>query len=63
MRSPPPEPAMSPPSPGGDKVSVLVSFYLYGEGAEDVAAREEPAWQEWMGERFPAPAEATATTG
>ena len=47
----------------GGKVSVLVSFYLYGEGAEDVAAREEAAWQEWVGERFPAPAEATATAG
>jgi uncharacterized protein YndB with AHSA1/START domain len=47
----------------GGKVSVLVSFYLYGEGAADVAAREEAAWQGWVGERFPAPAEAAATVG
>lgn len=39
----------------GDKVSVMVSFYLYGEGAVDVAAREEVVWKEWVGERFPAP--------
>ena len=34
-------------------MSALVSFYLYGEGVEDVAAREEIAWQWWVGERFP----------
>lgn len=44
----------------GGKVQVLVSLYLYGEGAEALAAREEEVWQGWMGERFPITAEAPA---
>ncbi|HEX6901690.1 MAG TPA: SRPBCC domain-containing protein [Thermoanaerobaculia bacterium] len=47
----------------GGKVQAMVSVYLYGEGVEDLAAREEPVWQEWWGERFPAPVEETATAG
>lgn len=31
-----------------------VRFYFYGEGAAAVAAREEPRWEEWLAERFPA---------
>ena len=29
-------------------------FSLYGETAAAAAAREEPRWQAWMGEHFPA---------
>lgn len=34
-------------------VLVGMSVYLYGEQAASVAAREEPAWQAWMGQHFP----------
>ncbi len=30
-----------------------VRFYLYGEDAAEVVAREEPRWRSWMGEQFP----------
>jgi len=36
-------------------VQVMVALYLYGDKAAAVAAREEPAWQKWMSERFPMP--------
>jgi len=32
-----------------------VQLYLYGNGAQDVAAREEPVWQAWLDRLFPAP--------
>jgi uncharacterized protein YndB with AHSA1/START domain len=32
-----------------------VSLYLYGDKAADVAKRDEPLWQKWLTERFPAP--------
>jgi hypothetical protein len=34
-----------------------ISFYLYGEKAAEVAAREKPLWQAWVNELFPTPAE------
>ena len=37
----------------GGQVVVSFDFHLYGERAADTAARDEPAWQRWMGERFP----------
>jgi uncharacterized protein YndB with AHSA1/START domain len=41
------------PMPGGHFARLYV--YLYGDGAAEIAAREEPGWRAWMGERFPAP--------
>jgi uncharacterized protein YndB with AHSA1/START domain len=40
----------------GDMVWLSVWLYLYGDQAADAAARQEPLWQAWMAERFPAPA-------
>lgn len=39
----------------GGMVMVCLSVYLYGENAKSVAARDEPMWQKWVDERFPAP--------
>lgn len=40
----------------GDTTGVSVWLYLYGEGAEAVAARDEPRWAAWLAERgVPAP--------
>ena len=39
----------------GGQVCVSVQLYLYGNGAQDVAAREEPVWQAWLDRLFPAP--------
>jgi len=41
--------------PMGPKVCVYICLYLYGEGAQAAAAREEPLWQGWLGRLFPAP--------
>ena len=38
-----------------DQVMTSFGIYLYGDAAASVAAREEPAWQAWMTQRFPAP--------
>jgi uncharacterized protein YndB with AHSA1/START domain len=46
----------------GPQTCVSVRVYLYGDVAAAVAAREEPRWQAWLGERFPPPAEAQAVT-
>lgn len=46
----------------GGKVQVMVSLLLYGPGVEAVAAREEPAWQRWLDERFPVAVEAGEAT-
>jgi hypothetical protein len=46
----------------GPQTCVSVRIYLYGDVAAAVAAREEPRWQAWLGEHFPAPAEAQAVT-
>jgi hypothetical protein len=32
-----------------------VSLYLFGAGAAAAAKRDEPAWREWMNQRFPQP--------
>ena len=37
----------------GGKVHVAISFYLYGDRAA-AAVRDEPLWQEWVKELFPA---------
>lgn len=39
----------------GGMVMVCVSVYLYGDKAKAAVERDEPAWQTWMGERFPMP--------
>lgn len=41
----------------GDAVMATFNFYLYGDQAADIAARETPRWQSWIRERFPKPAE------
>ena len=41
----------------GGKVHTAMSFYLFGDRAPAVAARDEPLWQVWMNEHFPAVAE------
>ena len=38
--------------PMGPSVCVPVRFYLFGDQAAAVAAREEPLWQAWINERF-----------
>lgn len=43
----------------GGPSMVALNFYLYGDRAAEIAAREQPLWQAWIQERFPAPAEAT----
>jgi hypothetical protein len=40
--------------PAGDKVFITVNFYLYGDTAAAVAARDEAAWTAWMTNLFPA---------
>ncbi|WP_438019412.1 SRPBCC domain-containing protein [Sorangium sp. So ce315] len=40
--------------PMAGQVFLPIRVYLYGEGAKAAAARDEPAWQAWMAERFPA---------
>jgi uncharacterized protein YndB with AHSA1/START domain len=40
--------------PCGGPVLVMISFFLYGDQAAGVMAREQPLWQAWMGEHFPA---------
>lgn len=42
----------------GGRTQVAISFYFYGETEPATIAREEPAWQAWMREHFPAAAAA-----
>jgi uncharacterized protein YndB with AHSA1/START domain len=37
----------------GGAVYLWIRCHFYGEGAADVASREETAWTEWMAARFP----------
>jgi uncharacterized protein YndB with AHSA1/START domain len=37
----------------GGPTGVMVAHYLYGDGADEAAAREESAWAGWLAERFP----------
>jgi MYXO-CTERM domain-containing protein len=37
----------------GGQVCMPISFYLYGDQASAAAARGEPLWRAWIGERFP----------
>lgn len=45
----------------GGPACMPVRLYLYGLSAPAAVAREEPVWQAWMNERFPAAADATVT--
>ena len=38
----------------GDEVYTFVRAHLFGDGARAIAARDEPAWQAWLGEQFAA---------
>jgi uncharacterized protein YndB with AHSA1/START domain len=38
----------------GGQTMVALTFYHYGEQAAETAARETPAWKDWIAERFPA---------
>ena len=40
--------------PAGEKAYVTVSFYLYGDTAAAVVARDQSAWTAWMTNLFPA---------
>lgn len=39
----------------GGMVQVYMAIYLYGASAKAAVARDEPAWQAWIAERFPMP--------
>jgi uncharacterized protein YndB with AHSA1/START domain len=39
----------------GGMVMVCLSVYFYGDKAKAAIERDQPAWQKWMGERFPMP--------
>lgn len=39
----------------GGPSMVALNFYLYGDGAVDIATRESPRWEAWFQQRFPAP--------
>lgn len=36
----------------GDTTHLTIRGYFYGDDGPDVAARAEPAWRDWLGERF-----------
>jgi hypothetical protein len=40
--------------PAGEKAYVTVSFYLYGQTAAAIVARDQAAWTAWMTSLFPA---------
>ena len=41
----------------GGPIMVALNIYLYGDRAAETIARERPAWQAWIQERFPMPTE------
>jgi uncharacterized protein YndB with AHSA1/START domain len=43
----------------GGQSMVTLNFYLYGDEAAAIVARETPLWQGWIQERFPTPSETT----
>jgi uncharacterized protein YndB with AHSA1/START domain len=40
----------------GNKVLLMISFYLYGNSASTAAKENDPLWSAWMKENFPPPA-------
>ena len=49
----------------GGPIFVLICHYLYGDKAPAAVAKNEPLWQAWLKERFPAAGGTTngSTTG
>jgi uncharacterized protein YndB with AHSA1/START domain len=45
----------------GGQVCLSLRLYLYGDRAAAMVARDEPAWQAWMAQHFPAPDHSNAT--
>jgi uncharacterized protein YndB with AHSA1/START domain len=43
----------------GSQSIVALNFYLYGDQAAEIVAREIPMWQTWFQEHFPMPSEAS----
>jgi uncharacterized protein YndB with AHSA1/START domain len=43
----------------GAQSMVALSFYHYGDRADETAARETPSWKAWIQSRFPMPPEAS----
>ncbi|HLK16072.1 MAG TPA: SRPBCC domain-containing protein [Fimbriimonadaceae bacterium] len=39
--------------PMGEQTYVSIRFFLFGEGAAAAAAKAEPEWSRWFGEKFP----------
>ena len=39
----------------GDPSFASAFLYLFGDGAAELAARDEPRWRAWLAERFPEP--------
>lgn len=46
--------------PMGGQIYLPIRIYLYGDWASAVALRDEPLWQSWMNERFPAASDASS---
>lgn len=47
--------------PMDGQVCLSLRLYLYGDRAAAIAERDEPAWQAWMAQHFPAPDPSKAT--
>jgi hypothetical protein len=41
----------------GGQSMITLNFYLYGDQAAGMVARETPLWEAWIQERFPTPSE------
>lgn len=48
--------------PMGGQVFLSIRLFLYGDAAPATIAREEPVWQAWLSEKFPAPPMPDAAT-
>jgi uncharacterized protein YndB with AHSA1/START domain len=59
LESPVPGAAILNACPMGEQVFLSVAFYLYGDQATAVAAKNEPLWNKWMKEHFGAPDDAS----
>jgi hypothetical protein len=46
----------------GGQVYASIRLYLYGDRAAAAAARDQPVWQKWVHELFPAASEASNPT-
>jgi hypothetical protein len=40
--------------PMSGQIYMLIRIYLYGARASETVARDEPLWQSWINESFPA---------